>query len=397
LRGHIGSLDGTYQNTVAGFFRQIGSGGYGTFIFDNPFGHERNAAFYWNLMRGQFYTLTLGFIGLFYLLWIQQRKILILTGVAFLTYLGFNLLYQVTDIEVFFVPNFLIWAVWSGIGATFLLHIISTMKTAVGRFGLIALVLVIFAFAIFKNAQVARPSLVERNTWHVHDYGIDMLQQPLEESSTIVGIVGEMTLIRYFQQTEGWRADIKTISADLESDRMAVVEKLIDTGSPVYLTRELPGAAEKWSLGAVGPLIQVKPGLITDIPAEATVVNQLVTPNISLAGYQITRPPHTGEGSAPVRLTLYWRVESPLDSNLKVSARLLNAAGQPVAVQDAVPVHFAYPTPAWRPGEIVADVYDLALPADTSSGQYTPLLIWYDPAQNAAEVGRVELGPITIN
>jgi hypothetical protein len=76
---------------------------------------------------------------------------------------------------------------------------------------------------------------------------------------------------------------------------------------------------------------------------------------------------------------------------------LLNSAGEPVAVQDAVPVHFAYPTTAWRPGEIVSDVYDLALPTDISPGQYTPLLIWYDPAQNAAEVGRVELGSITIN
>jgi len=397
LRGHIGSLDGTYQNTVAGFFRQIGSGGYGTFIFDNPFGHERNAIFYWDLMRSQFYTLTLGFVGIFYLLWIRQRRILAVTGVAFFTYLGFNLIYQVTDIEVFFIPNFLIWAVWSGIGATFLLHIISTMKPVVVRVVLAAFILVIFGFAVFQNIQTTRPLLAERNTWQVHDYGVDMLQQPLEESAAIVGIVGEMTLIRYFQQTEGWRPDIQTLSADRETERIAAVEKLLNQGKSVYLTRELPDAAERWSLGAVGPLIRVSPNLITELPVEASPLNQPVTPAITLAGYQVTRPPHTGAGLAPVRLTLYWQVESPPESNLKVSARLLNPAGEVVVAQDAVPVHFAYPTTAWRSGEIVPDVYDLALPADTPPGPYTPLLIWYDPAQNAAEVGRVELSPIIID
>jgi hypothetical protein len=80
-----------------------------------------------------------------------------------------------------------------------------------------------------------------------------------------------------------------------------------------------------------------------------------------------------------------------------VSARLLNQTSELAAMVDAVPVHFAYPTTAWRPGEIISDVYDLDLPIDTPPGQYTPLLIWYDPAQNAAEVGRIELGPVVID
>ena len=75
---------------------------------------------------------------------------------------------------------------------------------------------------------------------------------------------------------------------------------------------------------------------------------------------------------------------------------MLNPAGEPVAVVDSAPVHFAYPTSAWRPGEVISDVYDLALPLNLPPGAYTPLLIWYDPAQNAAEIGRIELAPLTI-
>ncbi|HXV44960.1 MAG TPA: hypothetical protein VEC96_17985, partial [Anaerolineae bacterium] len=159
----------------------------------------------------------------------------------------------------------------------------------------------------------------------------------------------------------------------------------------VYLTRELPGAPERWSLSAVGPLIQVNPQPVTMLPQVEVEVNQPVTPGVSLLGYDISRPSHTSHGPAPARLTLFWQATAPLTRSLKISARLLNPVGQAVAVVDAVPVHFAYPTTAWRQGEIIADVYDLALPLDAPPGPYTPLLIWYDPAQNAAEVGRIEL------
>jgi hypothetical protein len=223
-----------------------------------------------------------------------------------------------------------------------------------------------------------------------------MLQQPLPKQAAIVGILGEMTLLRYFQQTENRRPDIETVAADGEADRLVAVEKLLAEGKAVFLTRELPGAPEHWSLNAVGPLIQVKSQPVIASAQPAFVVNQPVTPQISLLGYDLSRPPHTGPGPAPIRLTLFWQATERLTTSLKVSARLLNSAGEVAAAVDAIPVHFAYPTTAWRPGEIVADVYDLVLPVDAPPGSYTPLLIWYDPAQNSAEVGRTELEPTFI-
>jgi hypothetical protein len=411
LRGHVGSLDGTYQNTWAGFWRQVSAGGYGAFIFGNPFSQSRDAAFYWTLFNSQFYTLLPGFLGLLYLAEPSRRKFLILTGTAFLTYLIFNLFYNVSDIEVFFIPLFLIWAVWSGVGVSFLLLTILSLTgdrrpgTAkpratfdIQRLGaaVVVFILVIFGFVLFQLFQASRPILAARNTWRVHDYGQDMLQQPLPENSAIVGILGEMTLLRYFQQTENQRPDIETIAADVETDRLAVVDKLMTIGKDVYLTRELPGAPERWSLSAVGPLIRVNPRPVKDAGQAEVKLDQPVTAEISLRGYTLSRPPHTGSGPAPVRLTLFWQAASPLTTSLKISARLLNPAGEAAATVDAVPVHFAYPTTAWRPGEIVADVYDLALPVDAPPGSYTPLLIWYNPAQNAAEVGRIELEPVVI-
>lgn len=420
LRGHIGSLDGTYENTWAGFWRQVSAGGYGVFIFGNPFDQERDFSFYWNLFQSQFYTVIPGFIGLFYLLWRGQRRLLFLTGTAFLTYVTFNLFYKVGDIDVFFIPPFLIWAAWSGVGVGFVLKVTadpfdrlrtgrrpptagqpSTRFMNVQRLKPIAtiLLLAIFAFIIFHIFQTGLPTLQARNTWQVHDYGLDMLQQPLPKRAAMVGILGEITLLRYFQQTENRRPEVETVAADLEADRLAAVEKLLAEGKTVYLTREaamLPGTKTRWSLNAVGPLTRIDPEPVTRPPQFMFAVNQPVIPAITLLGYDLSRPPHTGKGLAPLRLTLFWQVTAPITRNLKVSTRLLNPVSEVVVAADAVPVHFAYPTTAWRPGEVVSDVYDLALPADLSAGSYTPLIIWYDPAQNSAEVGRIELRPAAI-
>ena len=397
LRGHIGSLDGTYANTWAGFWRQVSASGYGLFIFDNPFGHQRDLAFYWKLLADQFYTTVPAWIGLVYLLRQGQRRLLALTGVAFLTYLTFNLFYNVSDIEVFFIPNFLIWAIWSGIGAAFLLDTAATLRFKAWRPAIAGLFLAIFVFMNFQLFQTNRELIGRQYTWQVHDYGLDVLAQPLPpERSVVVGILGEMTLLRYFQQTENRRPDVETVAADRESERLTIVEDLLAQGKTVYLTRELPGAAGRWSLSAVGPLIRVDPQPVTIPPEFSFAVYQSVIPAISLLGYNVSRPPHTGVGPAPVRLTLFWQATGPLSTDLKVSARLVSQAGEVVAVTDAAPVHFAYPTSAWRPGEIIADGYDLPLPVDISPGQYTPLLIWYDPAQNAAEVGRIELAPLML-
>jgi len=231
------------------------------------------------------------------------------------------------------------------------------------------------------------------NDWAVYDYGLDLMRQPLEPSAAIVGILGEVTLVRYFQETEGLRPDLLPIAADQEQERLTTVARLLDEGRPVYLTRELSGASARWSLGAIGPLILVVRQPILVPPNTSFPVGAAVTPGITLHGYDISRP-SAHDGPSPIRLTVVWQATTPISRELKVSARLLDPEGQPVAQADAEPVHFAYPTTAWRAGEFISDVYDLYLPATLAPGEYTPIIIVYDPAQGAAEIGRVTLSPI---
>jgi hypothetical protein len=174
---------------------------------------------------------------------------------------------------------------------------------------------------------------------------------------------------------------------------LATVTRLLDEGQAVYLTRELPGAPERWSLSAVGPLIQVNLQPLLRAPNTSSIVASSPIPQIVLHGYTITRP-STHHSPLPVRLALTWQATAPITRELKISARLATAEGQPVAQTDAIPVHFAYPTTAWRPGEFITDVYDLALPSPLPAGDYVPTVIFYEPVPGAPEVGRLTLPPV---
>ena len=91
-----------------------------------------------------------------------------------------------------------------------------------------------------------------------------------------------------------------------------------------------------------------------------------------------------------VRVRPVWAATEPIGEELKISARLLDAAGQQIAADDRVPVHFTYPTTAWTPGETVEDLYDLKLPDGAPPGPYRVLLILYR-ASDTSEVGRAEV------
>ena len=393
LRGHVGSLDGTYRPTLAGFWQHIAGGGYGQFLLDNPFGHERTAIFYGRLFTHElaWWGIALGMVGLGVLAWRRQAAQLALLGLALLAYLAFNLFYAVSDIAVFFIPLFLLIAVLAGYGAgTCLNWLWQKQPLLAAGMALLALALPISQFRGQSRA----------GDWAVHDYGRDVLAQAMPQDAVVVGILGEMTLLRYFQETSDLRPDLQTYAADLDEDRLAKVDALLSQtqDAAVYLTRELPGAPARWSLSAEGPLIRVRPEPLLAQPATIgnlempPGIDLPLTPEIHLVSYAFTRP-QSQQAVAPVRLTVVWRVDGPVPGDYKISARLLNEAGQTVTSVDNVPVHFAYPTSAWRVGEYISDVYDLPPPPDLAPGQYRPLLILYDPANNAAEVGQITLPP----
>ncbi|NOZ70601.1 MAG: hypothetical protein GXP38_01595, partial [Chloroflexi bacterium] len=216
------------------------------------------------------------------------------------------------------------------------------------------------------------------------DYGLDMLAS-MAPDAHVVGILGEMTLLRYFQRTAGIRPDVRTIAADDDSERLAAIIASVTTGHATYTTRPLATLPATMQLDASGPLVQVHT-LDQPYPAQPSPqsIDQPLTPAVTLHSWQIEK--RTPRSGASIRLTLQWFVQEPPPADFKVSARLLTPQGELLVQKDDYPVHNSYPPRYWRANDIVIDSYDLPLP-DVVPSPLTLLIILYDP-RDGSEIAR---------
>jgi hypothetical protein len=346
-------------------------------------------------------ALAVGWVG-------RARWDALCLAVALSTTYGFGVFYRVADVEVFFIPAFLCTALalaagmaaaqegwerggrrpWTGDRGPET----GDRKPEAGGWRPVVLGAIGLALIVIP-ARERFPQMDLSQRWEIHDLGVDMLSQPLPENSTIVGILGETTLVRYFQFAHGMQPDVQVIAADREEARFAAIDRLLSESRPVFLTRPLAGAEDRYALGAVGPLIRVWPQGASRWDALPMPMDQPLGQGVRLAGSLIEMKMQ--RGGRLVRLTLHWQADGALADRLKVSARLTTPTDDKVVTADEEPVHMAYPTTAWSPGETVQDVYDLRVPPTVAAGTYDVLLILYR-AEDGSEIGRARLGAIDL-
>ena len=403
LRGlSMSSVDGVYNNTLTGFLSYIAAGSYGIFLRENPLAQSRDLAFYALLLRAQFSWagIVLTAVGLAYS-FTRRREALLLLLFAVTTGL-FALGYLVPDIEVFLIPLFLICALWVGMGFAGLWQSILVLlraskkgQSSTLRRGLYSGLLLCGSLLPIYLWQANRDQVDLSRRWEVHDYGVDMLSQPLEDDAVVVGLLGEKTLLNYFQKTKGLRPDLATISADAEDERLSVVRAQMENGHTVYLTRPLNGVEELYHLSSLGPLIRVseRPAPLVNEPSHALAVP--FGEAILLSGYDAElRDTLNGP---QLRVTLYWESQQEIEEDYKVSLRLLNDEGHLGATHDAFPVRDAYRTHAWREGEAIVDTHDLPILSGLPPDNYTLQVTLYDPDTlsplGTTTLGTASLGP----
>ncbi|MCA1552964.1 MAG: hypothetical protein LC737_01155 [Chloroflexi bacterium] len=372
--------------------RWILASNYNIFLTQNPLNETRDPAFFLNLFAQQFGWLGLAaaVVGMGALLARDEKATTkderdqrssfdlrhasgIFLLLSFLPYLIFVLVYRVPDIEVFAIPAFLILAIALGVGAHALVQWSRGGRILVS---LLLGLLLAWNFVPIFQSSFAQNDLSRKTD--VRDYGRAILAQSFPPRSVLVGILGEITLVRYFQETEHLQPDLVTIAADRDAERLAAIERETQAGHAVFTTRPLNGLPDRYSLGAFGPLVRVwaRPPM-GDLPSDST----------RLAGirYRVDEVTRAGE---QVRVRITWQPTMPIRDDLKISVRVLDGEAV-VAQHDDWPVHNVYHTPFWRAGEAIADEYTLSAPAETNNVRV--LLIVYR-VESGAEVGRVELG-----
>jgi transmembrane protein TMEM260 (protein O-mannosyltransferase) len=413
LRADVGSADGLYQNTPVGFFDWIMASRYVDFLTQDPLGVQHDFAFYLSLFTQQFTVVGLLLAAIGFIWLARKPREWVMLAAALVAVSAFASSYRTADVQVHFLTTFFLLAILLGIGADAFLNALSSPRllaqVALGKFKILDYPMRFTFYLVSILLLIVPAQLLSTNyplndlssKWDVHDYGIDLLSQPLENNATIIGILGEMTLVRYVQDNYGLRPDVQTVPADREADRLSAIDKALAQNRTVYLTRPLKGVTENYSLSSLGPLIRVQPQPATDMP---NVSNPLIVDfgAMELIGFDVDASRlvaiptrwHAENGEV-VRVTVYWRVDEAISTDAMVSVKILNKDRRVVGQIDHRPVLDAYPTSAWRPGQVIVDTYDVPIFLGAAPGEYAINATIYD-AGSGAVIGSHDLKAISL-
>ena len=384
----VADLNRSYENTWAGFWDHVLARRYSGFFADNPLSRRYDAGGWlavWLAQAGWVGGL-LAVLGLGNLADRRRRAAWSLIVIVLATNLVFTLAYRVGDPEVFLLPVLLCAAALAGGGLALLLARIGSASwiTAVG--------LGVMLLLVWGPGR--GPTVDRRSDWAAHDYAVDMAKVDYAPGSRVIGLEGEMTALKYMQQAEGLGSVATPIVADAEDTRRAAIQAAIDDGVPAYLTREVGSIAQEYSFTGEGPLVRVWPrGQVSEAQPDVPAGLALLDERLVLEGYDLDRL--AWAGGPVLRLTLYWRPREEVDRPLKVSLRIVDAAGNGVAgpdgglvMTDAFPLRQVAPTTSWPAGVQVRDVYELHEPSLPDGARL--LAIVYD-ADTLAEAGRLDI------
>jgi hypothetical protein len=293
--------------------------------------------------------------------------------------------YHVPRHWVFFIPSFVIFALWigEGLGTIWLgVERIRNTNAKVGTALTIALALAMLTLPLLSFREYYQPLRESHLGAGILDVWRQQLKQGLmaerigravagvEQDAVIVSDWEQATPLWYYQQVEGWRPDVQIICP---------VERLGEaaaTGQPLYITRNHPGLTDRWHPSSSGPLIWLRPEPTPSLPSEIIPVGLQLGDSFELAGFVYGKS--NFHPSSAVPLTIYWRALQAPVHDYSVSLRLLDEAGQEIFKVDSQhPVLGTYPTSKWIAGEVVGDYYEIQLPGDLLPGAYQWGVILY--------------------
>ncbi len=133
----------------------------------------------------------------------------------------------------------------------------------------------------------------------------------------------------------------------------------------------------------LGEIIVESRGDIEKAEKISNRLDYLFGDSIHLVGYDLPQMKfHAGES---IPITLYWRTDPLIEKTYKVFVHLVGAELNPERDNrlwgqvDQIPRDGSYPTNAWRPDEIVTDMYRVPIDRAAPSGFYVIEIGMYDP------------------
>ena len=200
-----------------------------------------------------------GLAGIF-VAWRRSRALGGLLLLVFAISAGFYINYRVVDKDTMFLPAYLVWALWVGLGYQWLIDWAGqpspAVRRGIGRTTVLTLKAIMVAAVVFAVSW--NWSLVDlSDDWSTRVRGEKILEL-VRPDAVIVGWWGTVPVVEYLQLVEGRRRDVQAINRFLirPEDLRELIEREVDH-RPVYLDEPVEGLSDSVKATQVGPLFRL--------------------------------------------------------------------------------------------------------------------------------------------
>jgi len=400
-----------YSNTWQGFWQHVTGrvfvGNLGAPAGQSPASVDWLArlGLAWQLLRQQYALVgtLLALLGIARLVAARCGSLLALTGLSYLAYLGFNMLYFIGDVHDLFTPSYVLVGLWLAIGLASLLEALGWVLARRRRHaerlapagGLLAfglpLALLITHWPIADRSADSRAA----EMWQ------PILSQPIPAGAVLVSNDrDEMMPLWYYQYVERRRPDLLGLFPAITTepayaDVGGLLDQALSSRRPVYLIKPMPGLEVKVQLESptqLPPLVRVLGPAATAPPMydrQATLGDVL-----RLTGYD--RLPERVQPGQTLTVTLYWQPLMEIEGAYASYVHLVDRSGRGLLQSDHLPGGDYYPTSLWQPGEVLRDEHVLTIPESLPFGLYRLVAGMYRAASLEALGAPVDLGWLAV-
>lgn len=192
--------------------------------------------------------------------WRRSRALGGLLLLVFAISAGFYINYRVIDKDTMFLPAYLVWALWVGIGYQWLIEWAgrpsSAIQPAARRTTVLALK-AIMAGAVIFAVNWTWPLVDLSDDWSTRERGEEILGLAGPDA-LIVGWWGTVPVVEYLQLVEGQRRDVQAINRFLirPDDLLTLIVHDLDR-RPIYIDEPLDGLPESVKALPAGPLFKL--------------------------------------------------------------------------------------------------------------------------------------------
>jgi hypothetical protein len=318
------------------------------------------------LLRGQFGLVlaVLGVIGS--VLWLvrRPRSWVLLSSLFLLSafyalgyYAAFAARGEVVHLEGFLMPAFLVFSLWIARGINYGVSRASKLlRRELGHAQMVTgLAMVLLVFALTGHLWANPPTSLDRaRSQSIDEYWTEVLSYPLEQDAAVTAHWGDLTAFWYFQNGEGKRSDLWTISPPNTPE---IETWIAGSGKPVYLAGPLldwsSDLDQRFNLTPWGALVRIdERNHLPPFPS-LKARSELFGGQLQLEGYYVERP-DTGRW----RLGLAWRTVGFVSRDLSISVRLHAPSGALLVQKDGRLASLWYPEDTMPPEQSLLTIVD---------------------------------------